>query len=56
VYLEADSYGSISGNGSWSGMVEQVISETAHVGVSTFLVTKERTEVVAYTITLGFIR
>jgi len=56
VFHEADSFGSKSGNGSWSGMLALVISGIAHVGVGPFVVTKERSEVVAFTDTLGFIR
>jgi len=56
VFREADSYGIMSGNGSWNGMVAHVISGIADVGVSGFHLTKERSEVVAYTDTLGFIR
>jgi hypothetical protein len=37
-------------------MVALVISGTADIGVSPIYVTKEKSEVVAYTDTLGFIR
>jgi hypothetical protein len=37
-------------------MVALVINETAHVGVEAFVVTKERSEVIEYTNTLGFTR
>jgi hypothetical protein len=37
-------------------MLELVINGTAHVGVSPFEVTKEKSEVVAYTDTLIFSR
>ena len=53
---EADSFGSKSGNGSWDGMVGLVISGIADIGVGDFTVTKERSEVVAYTDTLEFSR
>jgi hypothetical protein len=56
VFHEADSFGSKTGNGTWSGMVELVRSGIAHVGVGDFAVTKERSEVVTYTVTLGFSR
>ena len=56
MFHEADSFGSKSGNGSWSGMVGLVSSGIADIGVSTVTVTKERSEVVAYTDTLGFRR
>jgi hypothetical protein len=49
VYHEADSPGSKSDNGSWSGILALVSSGIAHVGVESFTVTKERSEVVAYT-------
>jgi hypothetical protein len=42
----------MSDNGSWSGMVALVKSGIAHVGVEPFAVTKERSEIVAYTNTL----
>jgi len=56
VFREEDSVGVMSDNGSWNGMTEQVISGIADIGVASFLVTKERSEVVAFTDTLGFIR
>ena len=56
MFHEADSFGSKSGNGSWNGMVALVMSGIAHVGVEPFVVTKERSEVMAFTNTLGFSR
>ena len=56
MYHEADSFGSMSGNGSWSGMVALVISGIAHVVIEAFSVTKERSEIVAYTNTLKVAR
>jgi len=56
VFREADLIGIRSDNGSWNGMTAQVISGIADIGVTGFYVTKERSEVVAYTDTLGFIR
>ena len=56
MFHEADSFGSKSGNGTWSGMLALVISGIAHVGVESFSVTKERSEVMAFTNTLGFER
>jgi len=56
VFREADSFGSKSRNGSWSGMVALVNSGIADIGVASFAVTKERSEVVAYTDTLEFAR
>jgi len=53
VFHEADSSGSKSGSGSWSGMLTLVISGIAHVGIENFVVTKERSEVVAFIDTLG---
>jgi hypothetical protein len=55
VFHEADSFGSKSGNGSWSGMLGLVMSGIAHVGVEPFAMTKERSEVMAYTNALGFL-
>jgi hypothetical protein len=56
VFHEADSFGSKSGNGSWNGMTALVISGIVHVAVEKFVVTKERSEVVAYTNPLGLAR
>ena len=56
MFHEADSFGSKSRNGTWSGMIGLLSSGIAHVGVESFAVTKERSEVVAFTDTLGFIR
>ena len=56
MFHEADSFGAKSGNESWSGMVGQLSSGIAHIGVADFAVTKERSEVVAFTETLGFER
>ena len=56
MFHEADSFGSKHDNGSWSGTIGLLSSGIAHVGVEPFAVTKERSEVVAFTDTLGFIR
>jgi hypothetical protein len=56
VIKEEDTYGADSGNGSWNGMVALVISGNADIGVTAFLVTKEKFEVVAFTSTLGTVR
>jgi len=56
VFHEADSFGSKSGNGSWNGMVALVMSGIARVGVEPFVATKQRSEVMEYTNTLGFTR
>ena len=54
MFHETDSYGSISGNGSWSGMMALVSSGTADIGIGEFIVSKERSEVVAFTDTIAF--
>jgi hypothetical protein len=41
---------------SWSGIVGLVISGNSHVGVGEIAVTKERSEIVAYTNNVGFRR
>ena len=53
---ETDSHGSRSGNGSWNGMVSLVYSGVADIGVGDFTVTKERSEVVAFTDTVEISR
>ena len=53
---EANSFGSKSGNGSWTGMMALVISGVADIGIGDFTMTKERSEVVAFTDALGFAR
>jgi hypothetical protein len=45
----------MSGNGSWNGIPGLVSSGVADIGVGTFIVMKERSEVVTYTDTLGFL-
>jgi len=54
VFHDADSFGSKSGNGSWSGMMALVSSGVANVGVGFLIVKKEMSEVVAFTDTVGF--
>ena len=56
MFHEADSFGSKSGNGSWSGIVALVISGIADIGIGDFVVTKKRSELVTFTDPLGFIR
>jgi ABC-type amino acid transport substrate-binding protein len=56
VFHDEDSFGSKSGNGSWSGIVEQVISGIADIGIGDFVVTKERSELATFTDPLGLIR
>jgi len=56
VFHEADSFGSMSGKGSRSGMTALAIRGITEVGASRFMVTKGRSEVVAFTDTLEFHR
>jgi len=49
VFHEANSFGSKSGNGSWSGMIGLLSNGIAHVAVEASAVTKVRSEVVAFT-------
>jgi ABC-type amino acid transport substrate-binding protein len=56
VIKEEDSYGSNTGNGSWNGMFGLVMSGNADIGVSAFYMSKERSEIVAFAGSLGFVR
>jgi ABC-type amino acid transport substrate-binding protein len=56
VVHEADAYGSKSANGEWNGMIAMVSSGVADIGVASFEVTKERSEIVSYTDPLGLDR
>ena len=56
VFHETDSYGSKSGNRSWNGMVSLVYSGVADIGIGVLTMTKERSEVVAFTDTVGMAR
>ena len=56
MVYETDLYGSNSGNGSWNGMVSLVYSGVAEIGIGDISVTKERSEVVAFTDTIEFSR
>jgi ABC-type amino acid transport substrate-binding protein len=56
VFHQEDYYGSKSANGTWNGMVALVKNGGADIGVSETFVTKERSEVVAFTDTLRFVR
>jgi hypothetical protein len=56
VFHEEVSIGYKSDNGSWSGIFAQVIKGIAEVGVGDFIVSKERSEVVAFTDTQGLLR
>ena len=52
----AHSFGLKSDNGMWDGMIAMVISGVAGIGIGNFIMTKERSEVVAFTNILGFSR
>ncbi|XP_033607560.1 probable glutamate receptor isoform X2 [Cryptotermes secundus] len=54
VYQAATSYGSKSGNGSWSGMVALVSSGEADIGIGDFTATAERSHVVEFIDTVEF--
>ncbi|PNF32646.1 hypothetical protein B7P43_G15054 [Cryptotermes secundus] len=56
VYQAATSYGSKSGNGSWSGMVALVSSGEADIGIGDFTATAERSHVVEFIDTVEFSR
>ena len=56
MFHEEDSSGSKTENGTWTGIMALVISGKADIGLSPFVVTKERSEVVTYTDTLRFSR
>jgi ABC-type amino acid transport substrate-binding protein len=44
----------MSGNGTWNGIMALVSSGIADIGVGRFMMSKERSEVVAFSNTLGF--
>jgi len=48
VFHEADSFGSMSGKGSWIGMAALVICGITQVGASRFMVTKGRWDRLLY--------
>jgi ABC-type amino acid transport substrate-binding protein len=56
VYHEADSYGSKSGNGSWSGMIALVSNRNVDIGIGDFTATRERSDVVDFIDTVDFSR
>jgi ABC-type amino acid transport substrate-binding protein len=56
VIKKEDVSGSITGNGSWNGMVALVMSGKADIAVSAFVRTKENSKVVAFTDSLGSVR
>ena len=51
-----DSFGHKSDNGMWDGMVAMASSVEADIGIGNYVKTKERSEVVAFTNTVGFTR
>jgi hypothetical protein len=56
VFHEADSYGSKTDNGTWTGIMALVSSAVTNIGIGHFRTTKERSEVVTFTNTLGYER
>ena len=54
MFHETDSYGSISGNGSWSGMIALVSSGVADIGIGHCSATRQRYDVVAFVDTVEF--
>ena len=52
----AYSFGHKSDHGMWDRMIETVIRGKADIGIGNFVMTKERSELVAYTNALGFSR
>jgi hypothetical protein len=44
----------MSGNGTWNGIMALVSSGIADIGVGYFMMSKQSSEVVAFTDTLGF--
>jgi len=56
VFHEAESVGSKSGIRSWSGIIVLLSSGIAHVGVKPVAVTKDTSEVVAFTVPIGYAR
>jgi ABC-type amino acid transport substrate-binding protein len=54
VFYEADSFGSKTDNGTWTGMIDLVSNGVADIGVGDFIVTKERCEVVSFLNAIGF--
>ena len=51
---DANSFGSKYGNGSWNGMMALVSSGAADIVIGDFVMTKERSEVVSFTVALEF--
>ena len=56
MFHEEDAVGSKSDNGTWTGMMGLVSSGEADISVVPLVVTKGRSEVVAYTDTLKSLR
>ena len=56
MFHETDYTGSKSGKGSWTGMMGLVSSGVADIGVTLLVVSKERSEVVAFTDALKSLR
>ena len=56
MFHEVDDAGSKSGNGTWTGMMGLVSSGVADIGVTLLIVSKERSEVVAFTDALKTLR
>ena len=53
MFHEEDIFGAKSDNGSWTGMIGRVSSGVADIGLADAVVTVERSEVLAFTDTLG---
>jgi hypothetical protein len=56
LYQKADSYGSKSANGSWTGMVALVSRREADIGIADLTSTSERSNVVDFIDTVEFSR
>ncbi len=56
MFHKADSVGSKSVNGTWTGMIALVSSGVADIGVLPLVVTKGRSEVIAFTDALKTVR
>jgi ABC-type amino acid transport substrate-binding protein len=56
VFHDVESYGKVPANRSWAGIVALVSSGVSDIGIENIAVTKEMSEVVAFTDTLEFRR
>jgi ABC-type amino acid transport substrate-binding protein len=56
VFHETDSYGSKTGNETWTGIVALVASGVADIGVGDFTATGQRSDVVDFIDTVEFSR